>query len=190
MSDAKAPVADVTDEVFASAYADAIRYAGIKARGRGGEYADTILDAATDALLWARGRYDPALAGPSGFESFAARAVRVAVSRAAAGDCRSAITRPTASGLPDAVAASARQSAGATPLLIADLPEDLAFVVRLYFTDGYDLRDCGLLLGVGPNVVQRKLRQAAELLAPGRVAPVRGAGTRRLGRVDYDAHEA
>lgn len=66
------------------------------------------------------------------------------------------------------------------PLTIADLPEELAFTVRLFVVDGYTLRDCGMLLGVSHDTVARRLREAAKLLAPGRIAPVPRSGQRRL----------
>lgn len=46
--------------------------------------------------------------------------------------------------------------------------------------DGFNLRDCGLLLGCSQNTVKRRLVQAAELLAPGRMRPERKKGTKRL----------
>lgn len=180
MSDAATAVSAVPEAEFARVYAWAMRHVLFEARGRGDEYRDALLDAATDGLLWVRDRFDPAF-GRDGFRHFAERVVRQAVSRAKLRRFERGQSRPGMEALAGDTPASPKESSAA-PLMIADLPDDLAFVVRLTFVDEYDLRDCGLLTGAGPNAVQAKLRKAAALLAPGRVVPARAAGARRLGR--------
>lgn len=170
----------ISEAEFAEAYDYAMRH--VKSQTRRRALADLLHDAATDGLMWARKNYDPARGK---FGAFAANAVRVAVKRAVMGHVQQQAIRPSISELTEFQAAPARKSQ-CERLTIDDLPERLAFAVRLYMVDGYDLRECGMLLGVAPNTVRQMLRKAAELLAPDHAAPVRKAGERRLGRTDFE----
>jgi len=174
----------IPEAEMTAAYQWALEHADIKARNRGGEVAEIARDAATDGLMWARDNYLPARGA---FGPFCAAAVRRVVGRAILAHVQR--ERPAVFSLDaaDDDGGDGRPGKEASPMLIGDLPEDLAFAVRLYMVDGFGLRDCGALLGVGPNVVQRMLRKAAALLAPGRTAPIRRAGERRLGRTKYEA---
>lgn len=160
----------------------AMEHVEITARRRGRDMEEALIDSATDSVMWAVRSYDPARGA---FGPFSAAAVKRAVRLAVIRFVQERQQRPEPAELPESLAASRRQSS-ADSLTIEDLPEDLAFAVRLYFVDGYDLRECGALMGCDKNAVQRKLRKAAELLAPGRVAPVRKAGARRLDRTKPD----
>lgn len=173
----------VSDKDVADAYAWALGHAAHASRGRCPDLAEAIHDAATDGVVWAVESFDPSKVGRGGFASFSASAVRRCVKRALyqwVNRERPDVFSIDADGGPEP-----ESNAAVQPLTMADLPEDLAFTVRLYMVDGYSLREVGVLTGVGPNVVQRKLRKAAELLAPGRVKPQRKAGERRLGRVNF-----
>lgn len=173
-------MADIPDAAMEGAYAAALRHVLYSSCGRGDEYTDVLLDAATDGIIWARDRYDPAR-GP--FGAFAGVAMRRCVRRAMIAHGQR--VRPMVYHMGTREEADLQAQPDAVPMLIGDLPDDIAFAVRLYMVDGYDLRDCGLLLGAGPNAVQRMLRKAGMLLAPGRVVPVRRAGERRLGRTSH-----
>ena len=173
----------IPDDEMREAYSWALDHAAIATRGRSADLTEAASDAATDGVMWARDNYDPA---KGDFGAFAASAVRRCVGRAIMAHVQR--DRPTVVSLDDEGCRNelaAARDASTPPLTIADLPDDLAFCVRLYMVDGFNLRDIGLLTGSGPNAVQRKIRQAAALLAPGRMAPVRKAGARRLGRVEF-----
>lgn len=177
-----------TDTEIAEAYSWAMEHAAIQTRNRGSDLAEIAGDAATDGVMWALGRYIPA---KGEFGPFSAAAVRRCVRRAILAHVQR--DKPAVFSLDtkgDREGDWLARDDKAAPLTIDDLPEDLAFAVRLYMVDGYDLRECGMLLGCDKNAVQRKLRKAAELLAPGRIVPDRKTGSRRLGRTkpDRDSH--
>ncbi|QJW92939.1 sigma-70 family RNA polymerase sigma factor [Frigoriglobus tundricola] len=174
---AKVEAVQVPDEVFATAYEAAMRHAKYRASRRR-DCDDIITDAAVDGLLWARANCTSA----ESFPAFAATCVRRFVWRKLAKASEKRARRPEHVELSDATRAVAKPVAPVRPLLIDDLPEDIAFAVRLFFTDGYSLRDCGLLMNKSPNTVDLMLKKAAELLAPGRIKPFRPTGQKRLTR--------
>lgn len=161
------------------AYSWACEHARTRAVG-GSEVEDELTDAATNAVLWAIQRCTNA----DTFTNFAKAAVRRWVARQAHRIKLKRRNRPRAAdphheGTVDD--ARARQGKPTKPTLIQELPEDLAFVVRLYMVDGYSMREIGLLVGCSPNTVDLKLKRAAALLNDGPlVAPVRRNGEKRL----------
>lgn len=163
----------IPDDAFARSYEWAMSYAERRAVGFA-DAAEPLVDAATEGLLWARAHCRTV----EEWDKFARASVAHAVGRAYAKCARRAHDRPAVEVLD--MECGAPTSDTETPLMIADLPEVLAFTVRLYFVDGLNLRDCGLLLGCSQNTVKRRLHQAAALLAPGRIAPERVKGTKRL----------
>lgn len=164
----------IPDAEFAKLYEWAVGFAERRAHGFATASED-LLDAATSGLLWARDHCKSV----GEWDRFARASVRQAVARAYAKCARRAKHRPTMEAL-DVERDPPTSEAEAAPLLIADLPEELAVAVRFFMVDGFTLRDCGLLLGVSQNTVKRRLVQAAELLAPGRIRPVRRRGEKRL----------
>lgn len=180
-----APV--IPDDHFSRSYEWAVGFAERRAAGFV-DAADPLLDAATEGLLWARAHCRTL----GEWDRFSRASVMQAVGRAYAKCARRAHDRPGVISIdpdeshdPRSRFAAVRQQdlhavTAEVPLLIADLPEVLAFTVRLYFVDGHSLRDCGLLLGCSQNTVKRRLHQAAALLAPGRIEPERIKGTKRL----------
>lgn len=177
----------IPEDVMADVYTRALRHAEIMTQRRGSdELSELALDAATNAIMWSRDNFDPSKATGTGFRGFAMQAVRVSVARAIAGHFRR--DRPVMQSL-DTELEDGRRSGDAVEggaeverLTIADLDEELAFIVRLYMIDGFTLRDIGLLIGCGAEAVRRKIHHAAELLAPGRIKPTRRNGERKLRR--------
>lgn len=169
-----APPVEVPDDLFTAAYEDAMQVVGRYAR-RNPTLGDEIHDAAVSALLWAREHCNDAMT----FKAFAGRAVATWISRTLWKLKQKAARRPVTGQLTHDVARRG-VAKPVRPLLIEDLPEDLAFVVRLYFVDSYSLREIGLLTGTSANTADVMLKRAAALLAPGRVAPARRKGEKCL----------
>ncbi len=180
----------VPEDRFTEAYLWAMDHVGRRGR-RDPVAAEDVHDAATSALLWARAH----CTALSTWTNFARAAVKVATDRAISKRARRTRTRPAMMSLDargvnntdsddDAPTFDAPAPADGqhTPKLIADLPEELAFVVRLYFVDAFDLRECGLLLGCSQNTVKRRLLQAAAMLAPNLAPQQRARKTKHLGR--------
>lgn len=170
-----------TDTEIAEAYTRALAHAAGVGR-RFPALAELALDAATDGVLWAAQHYNRAV-GP--FVAFAGAAVRRFVGRALHKAADKRRDKPTVGTITDDLAARETPAAGEVPLsaTIRDLPDDERDAVRLFMLDGYNLRDCGFLLGCSPETVRTRLRQAAERLAPNAARPARGNGERRLSSV-------
>lgn len=172
-----APV-PVPEAAIASAYSWAIEHARIRARG-GSEVEDELTDAATSAVLWAIQR----CTNPATFENFAKAATRRWVARQLNRIKLKRERRPRADPVDELGVEDLHQRATkpVRPVLIDDLPEDLAFLVRLYTQDAFTLREIGLLTGQSPNTVDIKLKAAALLLWDGiRILPTRPTGQKRL----------
>lgn len=168
---------DIPDADILAAYEAAVAYA--KRRGRGRlDITERLIDAATDAVLWCRAKCTNA----TSFRRFCGRTTERAVKRVERRECGAAANRPAVGTLSEDAArvVEARSEKPAAPLLIEDLPEELAFAVRLYFVDGYTLREIGLLVGQSPNTVDLHIKKAAHLLAEGRIKPSRRNGEKRL----------
>lgn len=163
----------VSDDVLAAAYTSALAHASRSARGSH-ELVELLTDAATDAVLWSLGHCTCATTFPGFARSAVCRWVSRGLSKAAA----KRHNRPHIGALPEQV--ESRYEKPTQPLLMTDLPEDLAFVVRLYMIDGYNCRDIGLLTNQSHNTVNLKLKRAAEILAEGRIKPERRKGEKRL----------
>jgi|GEM_PF-6375750 len=171
----KSSAVSIPDDVFAKAYDAALAIAEKRAKACPW-HRDELIDGATNAVLWARDNCKNA----DTFIPFTKAAVRRWLGRTMSRISRKHKTRGDTVALTFDVAAT-RTQAPVQPMLIEDLPEDLAFAVRLYMIDGYNLRDCGMLMGCSPNTVDLKLKQAAELLADGRLKkPERRKGEKRL----------
>ena len=170
-----------TDDEIEEAYAHAMRQAE-KAGRKWPAFAERAVDSATDAVLWARANFDATKAGPGGFPALAAVIVKRALKCARIAHARRAVGDATEFPLRDSEPIARQSSGNAAAKFIDDLPDDLAFAAFLYSSCGYNLRDCGLLMGCSANTVQVKLHRAAELLAPGGVRPARRNGEKRLAR--------
>jgi predicted DNA-binding protein (UPF0251 family) len=155
------------------------------ARGRNLELSESIGDAATDAVMWAIENYDPTKAGAGGFASFAASSVRKFIRRTIYANSQKAKHYVGSIDAEGAVEPEAGAVTPDKPILIDDLPPEIEKAVRFVFLDGFTLREAALLCGVGHVTVLRHIRKAAQLLAPGRLVPIRPAGERRLGRVQF-----
>lgn len=163
----------IPESDFASVYEWSQSFAKTKARGN----ADTeqlLIDACTDAVMWAVQKCTCA----ETFVNFAKSAIRRWVSRKLAKAKAKRQIRPLCGPLPEQV--ESRSEKPVKPMLIGDLPEDLAFIVRLYMVDGYTCRDIGHLVGKGHNTVNLMLKRAAQMLDPGATAPSRRNGEKRL----------
>lgn len=166
----------VPEPEFAAMYRWALGYARRKATSQ--EAAETLIDAATDGLMWARARCD----SPERWRNYARSTVYRVVNRAIKKLVKREHRRPGRAALPEQLEAKPT-CRPPKPNLIADLPEELAFLVRLYMVDGYTNREIGLLTGQSHNTVNLKLRRAAALLQDGlRVEPRRRNGEKRLSR--------
>ena len=179
-----------TDDEIKSAYEWSLAYAASVVRGQSHERVTAAQDAVTDGVVWACQNYDPS---KGEFKSFVHWVVRLALSRHLERAIERKQSRPRMiqlSGFDEKeeggkifeVAASGRPSAGRVPLgpTIDDLPDELKNAVRLYFVDGYGLRECGELLGVAPETVRLRLRKAACMIDPEGVVPKRSNGEKRL----------
>ncbi len=157
----------VPAEAVAETYLWAIQYAARQGR-RLPDAAESFIDAATDAVLYARARCRDLTTWPAFARSLVALAVRRASMKRSrrlkiAGPTFSLDARDEASRLVREVAA--RSDAG-TRLTIADLDQELAFVARLWLVDGFTTRDIALLTPHDKNAVLRRLRRAAAILDP------------------------
>ncbi len=148
-------------------------YARKRARGSS-EVEEVLIDAATDALMWARTNCKNATT----FIALAKSAVRRWFGRALHRHKLKKNNRPGFGGLPEQV--EGRREKPTKPMMIEELPDDIAFVVWLYMVDAYTCREISLLTGQSHDTVNRKLHRAAELLSPGRLKPSRGNGEKRL----------
>lgn len=167
----------VPESEVSAAYKSALAFA--KRRGRGRlDITEALIDSATDAVMWCVQKCEDVKT----FRRFATRTVSHWVRRAEKRAEFRAGQKPPACPLSEeaADALESRREKPSEPLLIEDLPDDLAFIVRLYMVDGYTLREIGLLVSCSPNTVDLKLKKAAELLAPGRMKPDRGKNEKRL----------
>lgn len=185
------PTGDVSDDELAKAYNEALRYAAKKAAGRGDELEQALIDAATDGVMKAREKFDPAKS-KDGFGAFCGAVVRSRVARAVGRWAEQLRTRPGMARLGDldqeegeaySPPAPDKPIAGSIPLGadLRDLPEHLRTAVRFVYADGYSLADAGLLLGVAAPTVGDWLRKAAAMLAEdGAVAPARRKGEKRV----------
>lgn len=176
--------AAVSERAVAAAYERAMRYADAQARGRD-DWADRLIDAATDAVLTAAKRWRPEL-GP--FRMFCGLVVATRVRRAK----HRFLSRPAMASLSDLEnldgepfepAAPPTPIAGGVPMSIElrDLPPELRDAVRFVYVDGHCMRDAGLLMGIGKDAVRKRLHDAAELLAgDDAVKPARARGMKRI----------
>ncbi len=159
--------APATDDETATAYRLALNYARRQAGGRGDELTTALQDAATDGVMKAIQRYDPARS-TGGFGPFCAGVVKNTVRTAARAAATRRRARPTVGPLPDDCEASALPAAGEVPLTptLNDLPPDLRDAVRYVFVDGYTHREAGAIMGVAHRIIHKRLRQAAAILNP------------------------
>ena len=170
----------IPEAEIALAYKKALRYARRKADGVA-NLQEPFIDAATSAILWTlENCHDPATFGAQCWAAVALWTARQRQREARRWACKG--SRVASTDTPDNIVDTSRASG---PLLIGDLPDDLAFAVRLYMIDGFNLRDCGLLLGCSAHAVQDMLTKAAKLLAPGTTMPVRRLGEKRLRPTEF-----
>lgn len=156
----------VPEQAVAAAYKWALSHARSRTRGNH-EVEDELHDAATNAVMWSVAHCTDATTFPQQCKA----AVRLWVSRQVGRITLKRRNRPERHELPKGLVG--RDEKPVRPLLIEDLPEDLAFIVRLHTVDGFTVREIGLLTGMGHNTAHRKLQKAAELLAAGRIVPER-----------------
>ncbi|MBP3959449.1 sigma-70 family RNA polymerase sigma factor [Gemmata sp. G18] len=166
----------IADEDMKAACDWAMSFARKRARGSS-EVEEVLIDAATDALMWCRTNCTNA----DTFIGFAKAAVRRWFGRALHRLKLRRSNRPAVVSLEHDVARR-RVEQPAKPVLIEDLPEDIAFIVRLYMVDGFSLREIGHLTNQSHDTVARQLHRAAELLAPRRMRPQRANGQKCLSR--------
>ena len=170
----------IADDDIKAAYERGLAQARQRAGGNS-DVEQELIDAATSAVMWALEHCRDATT----FRQFAASAVRRWIGRQL--HRIKLKNRPNMQGIDAQDGAerrfdylAARDAKPERPMLIEDLPEELGFVVRLYMVDGYTLRDIGMLVGKSPNTVALMLKEAASMLAPGREAPTRNNGEKRL----------
>lgn len=170
-----------TDAEIEEAYRLALAYAKRRAP-RPDELTECAIDGATSGVMWAIEHFDPTRGG--GFMGFCASAVKRFVWRATELHARRYHNRPGTDGLPDDLAAREQYGVGVIPIpsAVADLPTDLRDAVRFFYIDRFDLRECGLLLGVAPETVRQRLSHAARILGAGLIPRRRGTGEKRLKR--------
>jgi len=173
-TEAVEPIA-VPVAAVAAAYQWALAHARHRCRGNA-EAEDELIDAATNAVMWSIAHCNDGATFPQQCKA----AVRLWVSRQIGRIVRKRKNRPT--GVPLVDGLTCREAKPVRPILIEELPADIGFIVRLYFVDGYAVRDIGLLVGLGHNTVARKLHLAAEMIAAGRMAPERAKGQKVMGR--------
>ncbi|VTR90820.1 rna polymerase subunit sigma-24 : : Sigma70_r4_2 [Gemmata massiliana] len=169
----RAPI-EASDADMKAACEWAMSYARKRARGSS-EVEELLVDAATDALMWARKNCKDA----STFVPLAKAATRRWFGRALHRLKLRRANRPQFGEL-TAGTDRARATKPTRPTLIEELPEDLAFIARLYTIDAYSIREIALLTGKSHSTVHIALHKAAELLAGGRERPIRKAGTKCL----------
>ena len=163
------------------AYEASIRYARRRA-----PWPDTLtekaIDAGTDGVLWARANY---FAKRGTFAAFAAAAVKRFVTSCLRHEASKFRNQPTRQGLHEGIPARQISDNGAEvplPLAVRDLPADLRDVVRFFYVDRFDIRECSLLLGIHRETVRARLKEAAARLAedlPEQQRPKR-AGEKRM----------
>jgi DNA-directed RNA polymerase specialized sigma24 family protein len=156
-----------------AAYDWALAFARTRARGSS-EVEEVLIDAATDALMWAQRQCTDAFT----FVPLAKSAVRRWFGRALHRHKLKKNNRPGCGGLPEQV--EGRHEKPTKPMLIEDLPDDLAFVVRLYMIDSFTCREIGHLTGRSHDTVSRMLKQAALIIGAGREVPSRRNGEKRF----------
>lgn len=148
---------------------------------------DAARDAATDAVLWAIANYQSERGSFSGMaRSAAKRFIQRAMYRRAHKYAQGPVVL-SLSGVGDDgrdvdIAGPIAVDSLALPDSLQQLPEDLRHVVRLFYIDQFDMRECGLLLGVGHETVRRWLGKAAKLLQPHSPRSSRRNGEKRLVR--------
>lgn len=157
----------MSDDELAKAYRLALNYAKRQAGSHGDETAEALQDAATDGVMNARDRFDPARC-TAGFGPFCMAVVKTRVRRAQRRLADRRRREPSHSPLPEDFPARELPAAGGVPMTpdLRDLPPDLRDTVRLVYVDGYSYEDAGLLLGVSNFTVSERLRRAAHMLAP------------------------
>lgn len=157
-------MATVPDDVLSSVLSQAHEWAA--RQGRNDEEREVARDAATERLVEALSKYDPARGD---FGGYALRFIRPRVRQALARHRDKAHNRPPVAHIPDGcdLRASDLPSAGRVPMtaVLADLPADLRDAVRFRFIDGFALEDCALLLGCSYREARARLDRAAALLA-------------------------
>lgn len=176
--------AGVSPEEFDESYRAGLRIARatVARRGFDDETAEALNSAVGDALIWAIGHYD---AAAGSFQVFALAAMRRFFTHTIASLRRRDKGRPGRAELDDEFEGALecrRPDSAEAKATINDLPAELSDAVRLYFVDGYTMRECGLLLGCSPDTVRRRLHQAAHLLAPGMAAPRRETNAKHFRR--------
>ena len=160
------------------------------------EIRDAAMSAAGDSVMWAIKNLDEKRVDSfPGFafcaaKRFVGRAVRRATRRLAMAPCQlSALLGPDDSG--NTVSESALEQLGdlfegeglgeaALSVEMSELPDSLAFVVRLFYIDKFSVRDISLLSNIGKSTVCDRLRKAARLLRPEGVIPVRKPKAKRM----------
>lgn len=172
-------MATVDDETLRTTLNLAHKYAAKRAHTD--ERREEAIDAATDGIMRALENYD---AGRGPFLAYAMSIVRLEVFNRLRRHGNKAARRPLMTQLSEEFQAGEdAQPAGEVPMSaeLKDLPEDLRDAVRFYHIDGFDLRDCGLLMGCSAETVRQRLHRAAELLAPDAAEkPDRQPGERRM----------
>ena len=171
---------EATDDEIRTALTEAEEHAAKKCPR--GEIAEAVRDAASDAVVWCAKNYKRSH-GP--FPNYAGAAVAKFVRRAILKFRRAEKTRPVMGSLPEHdLPAKTLPSAGRVPMTpeLADLPDDLRDVVRLYMIDGYTMEEIGLLIGVSEATVRTRLTLAALELNPGVQPRTRGKWERRLAK--------
>ncbi len=152
------------EEDIAAALDALTRYAERIARGPAAAHLDALLDAATDAVLWATRKHNPA-AGP--FVGFAAtvgrRAVDLRFRRLRRRDAR----RPAVGPLDDLNPFAPPTRADRPDVdPFAPLPAHLAAAARRVWGEGLSQQAAAADLGISPAALSRRLSRAAALLAP------------------------
>lgn len=177
-----APTTAVSDDELRSVLALAHRFAA--GRARIDAQREAAQDAATDAIVRAVRDWNPQR-GP--FKAFAMWLVAHEVKKRLKRRAERHAEQPTVEPITAAthLIASPLPAAGEVPMSheLRDLPPDLRDAVRFYYTDGFDLRECGLLLGCSAETVRARLERAAVMLAPdGATLPTRKKGERHKHR--------
>lgn len=189
-AEAQTPTAPSEQDV-AAAYRWALTHAEYEA-GRSDELREAAIDAATSGgVMWALKHFN---AESGEFLPFAKKAIRVAVSRTLS-KLRAKLARrgPHLSlnaedendksfTLTDPALSVSDTGGGplGLPLAVEELEPDLRHAVRLYYLDGYTIRELAALTGTSYRTVWERLRLAAQKLGGGMRPRRRQTGTRRL----------
>jgi RNA polymerase sigma factor (sigma-70 family) len=173
----------VSNEDVERALRDAHRYAVSRTR-RCPALAEIATDAAVDEIVWRLPRFDEGRGDP--FGAFVAASVKLFVGRAIARSAEKHATRPTHVDLDDTPVAAPNRSTHddgrdvQLPEAVQELPAELRDSVRLFYLDGFDLRDIGLLMGCTMETVRRRLKLAARALSADVARPERKSGAKRM----------